>query len=508
MSRNEGRIATIIACNPRSPGGSVWVARLRFFLVFLEVWQGTSSQEYPMKERDDCTRGVCPSASAHGETVQVYVAHNHPLLQLKRALPWEALCEVMTRHWRQAGKNTDGRPGLPWDVALYVPLVVLMLVKNFNAREMEAYVAENVVARVFIGRQDAPSPQIRDHSNIARAYAALGQDGVDEVNALMLHVAQDCGFADASILASDTTAQELPIGYPNEPGILRGWAQRCGRALAKLKTRAVMGIDTALAQVQTILKTVKEHHLFAKGKQAKRQVLTRLLTEVGQLVVQTRRLVQGLGERRDRVAHNALTALKTMHEVAKRLVPQIGQWIATGVVATGKIVHAGVTQARALVRHKAGQEVEFGLPYLFSRLGGGYGFGTVIRGVVDESKRPLQALAGYRQMFGAHATPTLMVYDRGGYAAATLRALAHEGVKERGIQPKGHGAWHVAEAVRETVRSERGKTEGIIGTLKTDKYGFNKPTERLWQTLEMTGPRSILSFNLNKLMRDLVRAAR
>jgi hypothetical protein len=300
----------------------------------------------------------------------------------------------------------------------------------------------------------------------------------------------------------------LPIGYPNEPGILRGWAQRCGRALAKLKTRAVVGVDAALAQVQTILRTVKEHHLFAKGKQAKRQVLTRLLTEVGQLVVQTRLLVQGLGARRDRVTQHALTTLVAMHEVAKHLVPQIVQWITTGVVAKGKIVHAGVTQARALVRHKAGKEVEFGLPYLLSRLGGGYVFGTLIRGVVDESKMPLQALAGYRAIFGAHATPTLLVYDRGGYATATLKGLAHEGVKQLGIQPKGQRAWHVAEAVRETVRSERGKTEGIIGTLKTDKYGFNKPKERLWPTLEMAGPRSILSFNLNKLMRDLVRADR
>ena len=461
-----------------------------------------------MKEHDDCTRGVCPDASAPGETVQVYVAHTHPLLQLKRALPWEALCEVMTRHWRQAGKNTDGRPGLPWDVALYVPLVVLMLVKNLNAREMEAYVAENVVARVFIGRQDDPSPQIRDHSNIARAYVALGKEGVDEVNALMLHVAHDCGFADASILSSDTTAQELPIGYPNEPGILRGWAQRCGRALVKLKTRAVVGVAPALAQVQTILRTVKEHHLFAKGTQAKRQVLTRLLTEVGQLVVQTRVLVQGLGARRDRVTQHAITTLQMMHEVAQRLIPQIVQWITTRVVAKGKILHAGVTQARALVRHKVGKEVEFGLPYLLSRLGGGYLFGTMIRGVVDESKMPLQALAGYRTIFGAHATPALLVYDRGGYATATLRALAREGVRDIGIQPKGHGAWLVAEAVRETVRSERGKTEGIIGTLKTDKYGFNKPKERLWHTLEMAGPRSVLSYNLNKFMRDLVRADR
>ena len=102
----------------------------------------------------------------------------------------------------------------------------------------------------------------------------------------------------------------------------------------------------------------------------------------------------------------------------------------------------------------------------------------------------------------------MLVYDRGGYATATLRALAKEGGKALGVPPKGHGAWYVAEAVRATVRSERGKTEGIIGTRKTAKYGFNKPKERLRQTLEMAGPRSILAFNLNKLMRDLVRVDR
>jgi hypothetical protein len=105
-----------------------------------------------MKEQDHCTPGRCPGTTENGEIVSIAVNPNHPLLQLKRALPWEALCEVMTRHWRRVGKNTDGGPGLPWEVALYVPLGVLMLVKHLNSREMEAYLAENVVARVFIGR--------------------------------------------------------------------------------------------------------------------------------------------------------------------------------------------------------------------------------------------------------------------------------------------------------------------------------------------------------------------
>src|SRR6266567_5075624 len=278
----------------RSTMCSAWVERPLCFLVCLRVCTRILSQEHLMKEHRHSTPGVRPETSANGETVSIHVDDNHPLLQLKRALPWDALFEVMRRHWQQAGKNTDGRPGLPWDVALYVPLVVLMLVKNLNARDMESYLAENVVARVFIGRQDAPRPQIRDHSNVARAYTALGKDGVEEINALILRVAQAFGFADARILSADTTAQELPIGYPNEPGILRGVAQRCGRALAKLTRRGVLGVDRALEQVQTILRSVKEHHLFAKSKDEKRQVLTRLLTEVGQLLVQTRPLVARL----------------------------------------------------------------------------------------------------------------------------------------------------------------------------------------------------------------------
>src|SRR5687768_15167274 len=144
-----------------------WVEKLLFFLVCLEVCNPIAPQEHIMEEHSDCTSGVCPGASPKGEFVSIYVDYNHPLLQLKRALPW--------------------------DVALYVPLVVLMMVKNLHARDMEAYLAENVVARVFIGCQDAPRAQIRDHSNIARAYGALGKDGVEEINALILHVAQDHG---------------------------------------------------------------------------------------------------------------------------------------------------------------------------------------------------------------------------------------------------------------------------------------------------------------------------
>jgi hypothetical protein len=278
--------------------------------------------------------------------------------------------------------------------------------------------------------------------------------------------------------------------------------------LTQLKKRGVQGLDSALEQVQTILRSVKEHHLFTTGKAEKRQVLTCRLREVGELMVQTRALVECLGTRSERVIQNACLRLMAMHEVIKPLMGQIVYWLTTGKVAANKIVHVGIPQARAIVRHKAGKKTEFGLAYLISRLGGGYVFGERIAANADERQMPLKALAGYRAIFGPRATPELMVYDRGGDSTPTRQRLSAEGVKEVGIQPKGKRPWSVVEAVREQIRSERGRTEGCIGTLKSNRYKFNKPKERLWHTLEMAGPRSILSFNLNKLMRDLVALTR
>jgi hypothetical protein len=461
-----------------------------------------------MKARSHSMPEACPETSPSVQIVQVEVSLTHPLLLLQQALPWEAITEAMTRHWRQHGKNVDGGPGLPWDVALYVPLVVLMLIKTFDSRQMEAYLAENVVARVFIGRHSDAQAQIRDHSNIARAYAALGKAGIDELNHLVIKEAQRVGFVDERVLSADTTAQELPIGYPNEPGILRGLAQRCGRALTQMKQRGIAGLDNALAQVQTILRSVKEHHLFTSDKAAKREVLTRILKEVGALIVQTRPLVECLKTSADRGRQSARSRLLAMHEVIKPLMGQIVHWISTGKVAANKIVHVGIPQARAIVRNKAGKKTEFGLAYLISRLGGGYLFGTLIAANADERQMPLKALSGYRAIFGQEATPELVVYDRGGDSTATRNRLTSEKVKYVGIQPKGQRPWSVAEEVRDQIRSERGRTEGSIGTLKSHRYQFNKPRERLWHTLEMAGPRSILSFNLNKFMRDFVELTR
>ena len=60
-----------------------------------------------------------------------------------------------------------------------------------------------------------------------------------------------------------------------------------------------------------------------------------------------------------------------MKDVAARLSPQILHGMTTGVVTKGKILQAGMTQARAMIRNKAGKKVAGGLQDLINRIGGG-----------------------------------------------------------------------------------------------------------------------------------------
>lgn len=456
-----------------------------------------------MTEQKESTVFTTIMSASSVEQVVMVVPHDHPLLRLKRALPWEAIEGVMVAAWRQAGKNLDGAPGRSWPVSLYVPLLVLMLVKRLNAREMEAYLAENAVARVFVLQQQLKA-QLRDHASIARALDALGAAGIAQLNALIVQQAAELGFADPSLLSADTSCQELPIGYPHEAGIFKGIAQRCLRALSNLQKQGVGLATSAIEPVKEVLRSVKTYHLFAKSKAEKDEVLLQIMRQSEVMIEQSSRVVAQVGSCGGRVKRSACQKLTAMQQVTAKLIPQVEYWLRTGYVAAGKLLHPGITQAKAIVRNKAGKRVEFGLPYLINRLGGGYVFGKLLDRVPNETKMPLESLGSYRAIFGEAASPELFVYDRGGWSASSVKQLKKLGVKQVGIVPKGQAEWCVAEPLQHQVRSERSRTEGSIGTLKSETYGFNKPKERIWATLQAAGQRSFLSMNLNKLMRDLV----
>jgi hypothetical protein len=455
--------------------------------------------------RKKASRAYQPSLLQAAPTILVtmLVSSDHPLLVLKRRLDWAAIREVLIKHLRAAGCNVDYGPGRPLDLNVYAPLLVLCLVKNMSSREMEAYLSENAVARVFIDWENNSQAQVRDHSNIARIMEALGEEGIKELNALIVRQAVDLGFGDPGTLSGDTTAQELPIGYPHEAGILKGLAERCSRALKKLKSKGKRGLKKAQEQCEMVIRKAKEYHLFAKTKERKDAILRSMVRQTRKLLWEAEVASTRFSEETDRVLSSASGQLWQMAWVGRQLLPQILHWLKTGTVAKGKILHAGLTNARAIVRNKVGKKVEFGLQYLVCAIGGGYLFAELIDKPTGESKMPGKSLAAYQVVFGAEAVPNLFVYDRGGSSEENRDKLREAGVKKVGIQPKGKAPWLVHGKDRKTVAKERAMMEGRIGSLKSDKYKFNKPKDRKTSTVRASGQRAVVSFNLNKLMRDL-----
>jgi hypothetical protein len=57
--------------------------------------------------------------------------------------------------------------------------------------------------------------------------------------------------------------------------------------------------------------------------------------------------------------------------------------------------------------------------------------------------------------------------------------------------------------MKDKLVSERAQVEGGIGTIKCNKYGFNRPAARSVEMMGVCGQRSVLGFNLNKLARGL-----
>jgi len=459
-----------------------------------------------MRERSDSTPAGRGAPAVKGAWVSIFVGDEHPVLRLRQALDWAALTEVMSTHWRAAGKNVDGGPGRPWPVHLYAPLLVLMWLKTYHARQMEEYISESVVARRFLELPDGALAQIRDHSAIARAEAALGAEGKAAVTALVIKTAAQLQFTDGQTLSSDTTVQEPAIGYPNEPGILKGWAERIERAVPKLRARGVKVAKAGSAQAQEVSRRVKRHHLFAKTTAEKKELLAEIGEQSEALLKLTQAVSEQVSKRCGQVKQRAAATLQRLGEVARTLLPQIKQWMKTGRVATEKILHPGLTAARAITKGQG--KVKFGLKWLINRVKGGYLFGQRVAPRADETQMPQEAVKEYRQVCGAKATPKMVVYDRGASLPAAAKMLKKEGVQRVGIPPRGQGAWMVGEKDQRVVKSERGKTEGRSGRLKSRKYGFSHRQERRVETQDAAGQRAIVSANLNTLMRDVVEQAK
>jgi len=271
--------------------------------------------------------------------------------------------------------------------------------------------------------------------------------------------------------------------------------------------RALKGfVEETATQFEAAKQKAREYRLFAKTKESKDRVMGQMITIVKKLSENLGKALGAAAAQGGKLRKYAIVAkskLVQLHETMSNLLPQIRYWIRSGSVASGKIISLHMPQLYSIVRGKVGKAVEFGQSWGIRRLAGGYLLATLAknRRELRDTKFALRAVKDHVALFGK--APRAYAYDRGGYSAENVSALKKLGVKEVGLAPRGRTQWSVSGPTRDRLVRERAMVEAGIGTIKSPRYGFNRPAARTEAMMGACGQRAVLGFNTNKLVREL-----
>jgi len=309
-------------------------------------------------------------------------------------------------------------------------------------------------------------------------------------------------------MVADTTAQEAAIPHPNEMGLMASFLRSVTSAGKRVGGAVKDFLGKTAQKFEAAKKKLRDYRLGAKSKT--KAAKDRMVSEMTAIVDGIR---SALGAALDAAKGGAAKLrghgvvarnhLMQLHDTMTKLLPQIRHWLRTGHVASGKIINLHIPELYSIVRGKMGKAVEFGLRWGIARLRGGFLLATVSQNKLEleDARFAVRAVRDHATLFGK--PPRAYAYDRGGWSKANVSALKKLGVRDVGLAPRGRSQWAVRPRTRDRLIHERALVEAGIGSIKSSRYGFNRPAARSAAMMGACGQRALLGFNLSKLVRHL-----
>jgi transposase-like protein DUF772/DDE family transposase len=412
---------------------------------------------------------------------------------LAEHLPWVKLAEVANKH---RSKTVDVNNGRPLDLRLHLGAMISQSMNGWTDRETEEMVRLHAGVRLLCGLEQ--SNDTTDHTSIVEFRAQVGKDGIEELNQIVVSDAKEAGFTDGRLCSSDTTAQESPIAYPTEVGHMKNIADK----LIGIGSKIHKGMSGQLKKMgEKVMDLFTEIRLFTRGKgEAAIKRKKALSKKLQQTVAKMERLLR---DQIARMGDSAKSKYNAELDRYRKMLSQIRQWQRTGFHPDGKLISLWDTSARAITRNKSGKTTEFGRRWIITKLTNGYIIGTVCKKLGSDSDSRLmpEILEHFERTMGE--SPKTVVYDRGGDGPKNHRALKAKGITNCIFRKGRESQPDLGRNTRLAARRERALSEATIATVKSSRYGFNKPRARSSDGCILKGQFAILGANLVHLTKDL-----
>jgi len=429
------------------------------------------------------------------------IEENHRLVLLTDTTDWTEMEQRAQTIRTKKLKNGAGRPP---QLRALVGAVVLMATRKLTYRDAEDQIRHYAPARYLCGLTE--TEWTPDFTTIQDFTELMGEDGIKLINLGVVEQAVEEKLADPRTVVADTTAQEAAVPHPNEMGLMAGFLSSVAAASQKIGGTLKGFMDKTASQFKAAKQKVREYRLFAKTKEAKGRVMRQMAKIIEKLNKHLATALRAAAAQPARLRKYAIVAnakLAKLQETMTKLLPQIRYWLRTGWVASGKIISLHIPELYSIVRGKVGKTVEFGLSWGITRLRGGFLLATMARdrSELQDTKFAVRAVRDHMAIFGK--PPRAYAYDRAGHSEKNVTELRKLGVRDVGLAPRGRTAWSVKGPTRERLIRERALVEAGIGTIKCQRYGFNKPAAKSAAMMGACGQRAVLGFNINKLVREM-----
>jgi len=340
------------------------------------------------------------------------------------------------------------------------------------------------------------------------------------LNERVVALARDLKVTAGDKLRLDSTVVETTIHYPSDSGLLDDGVRVLGRLIRRAK--AVLGptADLGKRAFQTHIRTARHlvQRLHRLGRRKGDEAAGALRAAYGQLITvarktrrQAAKVAAALRRQPEPAARRLADAIETILPRLDRVLDQTERRVLHGetVPAGDKIVSLFEPHTQIIVRHKAGQPVEFGRKVWLEEVEGGIVSGWRLLDTPGQDTPYLvSSLEAHRARFGK--PPRLVAADRGVFSRNNEAQAKQAGVRHVAIPATGQ----VTPERRHEERRRwfrqgfrfRAGIEGRISVLQR-VYGLDRCPDHGEDGLARWIGWGIITANLERIARTLVERA-
>ena len=448
-----------------------------------------------------CKDGM--NARIKGGKIMVEVEDTHPLIQLGNLIDWPHLSELAQPDLEKTKKRFWWL-GRKLKLRVHLAVMILQMLFKWTDRLTEIRIKTTALYQVFCGVNIMSRWRCPDHTKIEEFRNRLSPETHKAIADYIVKLAIGLGFADPSKVDIDSTVQEANISYPSDATLMKKMALKAYTLLEFLKEKERVARDALGINVKLIVKKYQQYVFMAKNTIAEKK--QEIFREYHILVKsELRNFVKFISELpRDAVESLPWNYRATAEMIAKdawRYLLDVGHFVRTGTIKSGKILSLGMRDVVCVVKGKVGKDKEFGRVFQLGRIGGNFLIPYLCTSLRMNDKECLpDIIMEHGAIFDERPLESVTT-DKGYYSQANIKFVKAMTGNADGVQRPVNVKNQVEGHRKEELFNRRAGVEPVIGHAK--KFGLGKSRMKSDEATLASGYRSVTGFNLHQLVRKL-----